>query len=114
MTLHDELRLLPWSDSNGKPCFLSTDTAGGPLSRLADRTESAQLDSGAALLEQAVEVLANAKAEPKELHILARDLTNALRDALRIAVSRGHRLPEPTVTASGGGEGPQLPAAAFG
>ncbi|MFJ5098721.1 hypothetical protein [Streptomyces sp. NPDC088557] len=114
MTDHDELRLLPWSTLDGKPCFLSTDSAGGPLSRLADRTETAQLDTGAALLEHAVEVIADTETEPEELLLLTTALTNTLRDTLRIAESRGHRLPTPSTTPDGDHEEPRLPAAAFG
>lgn len=113
MTPHNELRLLPWSGPDGKPCFLSTDDNGGPVSRLADTTEAAQLDAGQKLLEHAMEVIADA--DPTELRLLARDLTEALRDTLRVAVSRGHRLHTPAPTAHGKeDEGPRLPAAAFG
>ncbi|WP_121828091.1 hypothetical protein [Streptomyces sp. S1] len=110
MTSHNELRLLPWSGPDGKPCFLSTDDTGGYLSRLADRTESAQLDVGAELLEHAVGVLANDDSDQEELRLLATDLKDALRNALRVAASRSHRLP---AAARGGDEGPRLPAAAF-
>ncbi|MFH8837329.1 hypothetical protein [Streptomyces sp. NPDC017868] len=115
MTPHNELRLLPWSGPDGKPCFLSTDDTGGPLSRLADNTEAAQLDASTELLEHAKEVLADAESEPAELRLLARDLTEALRDTLRVAVSRGHRLPAPAPAAHrGDASGPRVPAAAFG
>ena len=43
MTPHDELRLLPWSSPDGKPCFLSTDDPASHLSRLADEMEEHQL-----------------------------------------------------------------------
>ena len=35
MTTFNELRLLPWTGPDGKPCFLSTDDNGGHMSRLA-------------------------------------------------------------------------------
>ncbi|MBD0712394.1 MULTISPECIES: hypothetical protein [unclassified Streptomyces] len=114
MTHHDELRLLPWTTLDGKPCFLSTDETGGPLSRLADRTESAQLEAGTVLLDHAMEVIADAETEPEELLLLATALTHNLRDTLRIAVSRGHRLSTPSTNLGGDAEGPRLPAAAFG
>ncbi|MEF9884409.1 hypothetical protein V4Y03_18515 [Streptomyces sp. P9-A4] len=114
MTSHNELRLLPWSTPDGKPCFLSTDENGGPLSRLADRTEAAQLDACTELLQHAAAVLADARTEPDDLRLLAADLAGALHDVLRVAVSRGHRLPTPDPSAHGEDEGPRLPAAAFG
>ncbi|MER5707324.1 hypothetical protein [Streptomyces sp. NPDC002122] len=115
MTPHNELRLLPWSSPDGKPCFLSTDDDGSPLSRLADTTEAAQLEVGQELLERAMEVLADAKPMPAELRLLTRDLTEALRVTLRVATSRGHRLPKPDYATLGEGEaGPRLPVAAFG
>ncbi|MFE2232177.1 hypothetical protein ACFXA4_06330 [Streptomyces sp. NPDC059442] len=114
MTPHNELRLLPWSGPDGKPCYLSTDTTGGPLSRLADHAESAQLAASTELLEHAREVLVDETSDPEELRLLATDLTCALRDALRVAASRGHRLPETHASGHGGDAGPSLPAAAFG
>ncbi|WP_078621766.1 hypothetical protein [Streptomyces sp. NRRL S-244] len=95
MTSYTELRLLPWPGLDGKPCFLSTDDAGGYLSHLADNTEVIQLSRGIELLDQALEVLADAETDPDELRLLATDLTGALRDAVRVATSRGHRLPRP-------------------
>ncbi|GGU75856.1 hypothetical protein GCM10010275_07770 [Streptomyces litmocidini] len=114
MTPHNELRLLPWSGTDGKPCFLSTDDNGGPLSRLADRTEAAQLDTGAELVEHALEVLADGETKPEEFRLLATDLAGALRDTLRVAESRGRRLLTPAATPCEDAEGPRLPAAAFG
>ncbi|GGZ92621.1 hypothetical protein GCM10010371_60500 [Streptomyces subrutilus] len=94
-TPHDELRLLPWSGPDGKPCFLSADDNTGYLSRLADNTESLQLSLASKLLDHAPEVLADEEADPDELRLLAADLTGALRDAVRVASSRGHRLAIP-------------------
>ncbi|MEU7291744.1 hypothetical protein AB0A76_00845 [Streptomyces exfoliatus] len=115
MTAHEELRLLPWSGPEGKPCFLSTDEPGGHLSRLADSTEVVQLGMGAELLERALDTLADEEAAPEELRLLTIDLARTLRDVLRVAVSRGRRLQIPDGVAHDGGEdGPRLPAAAFG
>ncbi|GAA2959151.1 hypothetical protein [Streptomyces enissocaesilis] len=97
MTTQDELRLLPWTGPEGKPCYLSTDDSHGHLSRLADTTEAVQLGMAAELLEHAAEVLAGGETEPNELHQLVATMSGALRDALRVAISRGHRLP-PTGT----------------
>jgi hypothetical protein len=113
MTANDELRLLPWSGPEGKPCFLSTDESGGHLSRLADNTEAVQLGISADLLEHAGTVLAAGVVKPEELRLLASELTRALQDTLRVAVSRGHRLSATGTTRHDGEDGPRLPAAAF-
>jgi len=86
------LRLLPWSGPEGKPCYLSTDDDNSRLSRKADEIEALQLDMGAQLLGHAGALLGNEKAGVVELRFLACRLTEALRDALRVAESRGGRL----------------------
>ncbi|MFJ7768952.1 hypothetical protein ACIQ1J_11225 [Streptomyces sp. NPDC097107] len=90
MTAPREPRLLPWSGPEGKPCYLITDDAGGPVSRLADTTEATQLGMGAELLAHAHDLLP--RAPHGELRYLAERLTEALADALRVAESRGRRL----------------------
>ncbi|WP_371612587.1 hypothetical protein [Streptomyces clavifer] len=92
MTAANELRLLPWSGPGHKPCYLSTDDRGGYMSRLADNIEAVQLGTAAELLEMASESLAGEDADPIQLRRLCHDLTGALRDVLRVAVSRGHLL----------------------
>ncbi|MFD7886560.1 hypothetical protein ACFV3N_29465 [Streptomyces bauhiniae] len=59
---------------------------------MADNIESDQLGFAAEILEQAQDTLDDADAEPDELHSLARDLAGALRDVLRVAISRGYLL----------------------
>ncbi|MGW5232090.1 hypothetical protein ACWEQU_07295 [Streptomyces nodosus] len=95
MTTSNELRLLPWTGPDGKPCFLSTDDSDGYMSRLADNIESAQLGMATELLDQAPDMLADAGTQPDDLRLLAKNLTGALRDTLRVATSRGHRLATP-------------------
>jgi len=97
MTTSNELRLLPWTRPDGKPCFLSTDDGDGHMSRLADNMESVQLGRATELLGQALDMLADTHAdtEPDDLRLLARELTEALRDTLRVATSRGHRMAAP-------------------
>ncbi|WP_329149488.1 hypothetical protein OIU91_23225 [Streptomyces sp. NBC_01456] len=115
MTTHNELRLLPWSGPEGNPCYLSTEGSGGYLSLLADNTEAVQLEMAGELLEHALEVLGDGETGPNEIRLLAMDMTEALRDVRRVAISRGHRLPlTDSPACEGGDEGPQLPAAAFG
>ncbi|MFD8426545.1 MULTISPECIES: hypothetical protein [Streptomyces] len=92
MTPQNELRLLPWSGTDGKPCYLSTDDNGGYLSRLADNIEAVQLGVAAELVDQASEVLSDGDAGPEDLRPMLTELTGALRDVLRVATSRGHLL----------------------
>ncbi|MER7790922.1 hypothetical protein [Streptomyces sp. NPDC097640] len=87
-------RLLPWPNSAGKRCYLVTDDDGNSrLSRLADEMEAVQLRAGAELLGHASQMLGDHKAGERELRFLAKCLCEALRDALRVAESRGGRLP---------------------
>jgi hypothetical protein len=85
-----EPRLLPWPGQEGKPCYLITDDEGGPISRLADATESIHLGMGGELLTHARGMLPDTP--PGDLRYLAECLTEALHHALRIAESRGRRL----------------------
>jgi hypothetical protein len=87
-------RLLPWSGAGGKPCYLLTDdNGGGYLTRLADNIESVQLGMGNELLGHAQELIKDPKTGPAELRYLSARLTESLRDVLRVAESRGSRLP---------------------
>ncbi|MFH8394637.1 hypothetical protein [Streptomyces sp. NPDC018036] len=90
MTAQDELRLLPWTGPEGKPCYLSTDDRDGFMSRLADNIESIQLGSAAELLERASDSLAKERTDPEDVRLLARELAGSLKDVLRVATSRGH------------------------
>lgn len=92
MTAHDEMRLLPWTGPDDKPCYLSTDDSNGYMSRLADSIESVQLGAAAELLEEATEAFEHQNADLRDLRRLGRDLTGSLRDVLRVAASRGHLL----------------------
>ncbi|MEW9517391.1 hypothetical protein [Streptomyces tubercidicus] len=115
MTTQNELRLLPWSGTEGNPCYLSTEDGSGYLSRLADNTEAAQLEKSGELLEHALEVLGDGEAEPNEVRRLAMVMTEALRAVRRVGISRGHRLPVTDFAACDrGDDDPRLPTAAFG
>ncbi|NUL04655.1 hypothetical protein HRW07_15745 [Streptomyces lunaelactis] len=92
MTTPNELRLLPWSGPEGKPCYLSTDANGGYMSRLADNIEAVQLGSATEFLEQASDTLDDQDTDEEELRRLAKELTGVLRDVLRVATSRGYLL----------------------
>ncbi len=95
MTAQHELRLLPWAGPEGKPCYLDTDDREGYMSRLADHIEAVQLGMASELLGQAPQVLDDETADPEKLRLLAAQLAGALRDVLRVATSRGHRLATP-------------------
>ncbi|MET7899970.1 hypothetical protein ABZS86_00290 [Streptomyces sp. NPDC005355] len=106
------LRLLPWSDPDGKPCYLASDDGNSPLSRRADAIEDVQMSMGAELLQHARALLGAPTADARELRYLADRLCEALRDVLRVAESRGARLP-----AYGEGDDPDpgtAPASAAG
>ncbi|UUU22184.1 hypothetical protein [Streptomyces sp. DSM 40750] len=92
MTTQNELRLLPWSGPEGKPCYLSTDDKGGYMSRLADNIEAQQLGTAALLLEHASDTLDDQDANAEDLRRLTGELTATLRNVLRVATSRGHLL----------------------
>lgn len=86
---------MPWTSPEGKPCYLRTD-GRGYLSTLADSIETVQLGMGQELLEYTRE--ATAPGAPTlsatEYRWLACRLIEALADALRVADSRGQRLPD--------------------
>ncbi|GGL33857.1 hypothetical protein GCM10010095_19030 [Streptomyces anthocyanicus] len=92
MTPQNELRLLPWSGLDGKPCYLSTNNSGGYMSRLADNIEAVQLGMASDLLEQVSAALDDRDAGVEDLRRMLTELTGALRDVLRVATSRGHLL----------------------
>ncbi|MFH8444804.1 hypothetical protein ACH4D3_26740 [Streptomyces sp. NPDC018026] len=92
MTPHNELRLLPWSGPDGKPCYLSTGDSGGYMSRLAANIEAIQLGTATDLLERAARVLGDQDAGRDDLRLMLTEVTRALRDVVRVATSRGHLL----------------------
>ncbi|GGO55979.1 hypothetical protein GCM10012287_48500 [Streptomyces daqingensis] len=91
---HRDHRLLPWPGEDGKPCYLSSD-GDGLIDALADEMELMQLRLGAELLDYAGGLLSCQRVQEQELRFLVRRLGEALRDALRVAESRGARLPAP-------------------
>ncbi|MFF2716478.1 hypothetical protein [Streptomyces sp. NPDC058011] len=92
MTSPNELRLLPWSGPEGKPCYLSTDDPDSYMSRLADSIEAIQLGTASELVEEASEAVDNQNTSLDEMRCLVKELTGALRDIFRIATSRGQLL----------------------
>ncbi|WP_112467746.1 hypothetical protein [Streptomyces triticisoli] len=88
------LRLLPWTTPEGAPCYLSTDDPRSRLSLLADELEADLLGSAEFVLSEARPLLADEASRARELRFTRVQLAAALADALRIAKSRGARLPE--------------------
>ncbi|MGP3773530.1 hypothetical protein ACTWJ8_22230 [Streptomyces sp. SDT5-1] len=86
-------RLLPWPGENGCAAYLVTDNPDGHLSRLADRIEYEQLADAREVLALSRGLLVNADVATVELRFIARRLTESLSQTLRIADSRGARLP---------------------
>jgi hypothetical protein len=94
MTAYTTLRLLPWLSAEGKPCFLAPgDGGGGIVSRLADETEARQLAEGLDVLRSARRLLDDPVTPNAEVRYTAIRLTECLADVLRVAESRGRRLP---------------------
>ncbi|WP_128428995.1 hypothetical protein [Streptomyces cyaneus] len=85
-------RLLPWTGSEGKPCYLVGDGTGH-VSRVADTVESVQLGMADDLLDHVADMLADRRATPAQLRFLLARMGEALADVRRIAESRGARLP---------------------
>ncbi|MGW2346122.1 hypothetical protein [Streptomyces sp. NPDC001661] len=86
-------RLLPWPGENGCAAYLVTDNPDGYLSRLADRIEYEQLADAREVLTLSSGLLVDVDAAAVELRFVARRLTESLTQTLRIADSRGARLP---------------------
>ncbi|MGW3197571.1 hypothetical protein ACWDBD_23865 [Streptomyces sp. NPDC001118] len=89
------IRLLSWLSPEGKPCYLSPDSEGGHLSRLADDIEALLLTIGADVLALARTVLDDPMAPYTEVRYAGIRLAECLNDVLRVAESRGMRLPGP-------------------
>ncbi|MFF5981277.1 hypothetical protein ACFY78_20750 [Streptomyces olindensis] len=83
------MRLLPWTDADGKPCYLSTDNPHSLLSQLADDIEAAQLASAEQVLAGARAVLGDPKAGDRALRFALARALESLGDVLRIAVRKG-------------------------
>ncbi|MEC3993915.1 hypothetical protein VSR01_10320 [Actinacidiphila sp. DG2A-62] len=87
-------RLLPWTGEDGKPAYLVDDSGRASLiSRMADNLEAVQLGMGQELVGYAKATLENTDAPERELRHVITCLIGSLEDALRIAASRGDRLP---------------------
>ncbi|MFJ8773094.1 hypothetical protein [Streptomyces microflavus] len=84
-------RLLPWTGTGGKPCYVLGDGTGY-VSRRADEVEDIQLDMAYELLGHADGLLTEPGATAPQIHFLASRLKESLEQVQRIAESRGSRL----------------------
>ncbi|MFI7018786.1 hypothetical protein [Streptomyces sp. NPDC050164] len=82
------MRRLPWTGTDGKPCYLSTDSPHSLLSRLADDIEAAQLASAEQVLAGAKAVLGDPNAGERAVRFALTRAVESLGDVLRVAVSR--------------------------
>lgn len=87
-------RLLPWTGSDGQPAFLAPGSENGALARLADSLEESQLQDASVVFDHALSVLENENASDVELRFVAERLSECLFNAMRVADSRGARLPD--------------------
>ncbi|MBQ1122281.1 hypothetical protein [Streptomyces sp. B15] len=89
------LRLLPWTTEFGKPCYLSGDL-DSTVSCYADELEEAQLADGDRALKRFLFVYGDdekARADDETTRA-ATETAAALSNVLRVADSRGARLPD--------------------
>lgn len=94
MTQISHPRLLPWCGEDGQPALLVADGTHSRLSRLADSIEATQLDTGREVLKLSRSILRGLeRPTADELFYVTQRLAECLTDALRIADSRGLRLP---------------------
>ncbi|MFC9604739.1 hypothetical protein ACFTTN_14920 [Streptomyces niveus] len=87
-----QARLLPWPGEDGQRSYLVTEDGHSYLSTLANEMEEVQLRTGGTLLDHAAAMLREDRVSTRELRFLSAQLSEALRDALRVAESRGSRL----------------------
>ncbi|WP_328920696.1 MULTISPECIES: hypothetical protein [unclassified Streptomyces] len=94
MSRISHVRLLPWCGADGQPAHLVTDGTESRLSRLADSIEAAQLDTGREVLKLSRAMLQSLERPTAgELFYVTQRLTECSTDALRVAESRGLRVP---------------------
>lgn len=105
----DTPRLLPWATETGKPCWLSSASTGGVISRMADVMEAEQMRTGREVLAQSRGLLDVAALGPGELRFVATRLAECLADVLRVAESRGIRLGVEDPTVDDDVEEPEFP-----
>ena len=88
-----QLRRLPWSGWNGQPAYLSADS-DSTWARLADELEASQVQSAEEVAEYARMLLETPRLTKRELAWALTRCVEALGDVLRVAESRGGRIPQ--------------------
>ncbi len=88
------MRLLPWTGEGGQPAYLTPKDEDSFVSRFADGLESVQLGMAERLLHSTESAWAD-RAPGADMTSVIPHLCHALRDAVRVAKSRGYRLPDP-------------------
>ena len=86
-------RLLPWTGEGGKPSYLSGGDEGSFVSRLADNLEAVQLGMAKELVGYVDKLMSEGQPSDIELRSAVESQQQALRDVVRVAESRGARLP---------------------
>ncbi|WP_435883160.1 hypothetical protein [Streptomyces microflavus] len=86
------MRLLPWTNDFGAPCWLSTANPDSRISRMADEVEASMIASAEEVLAEARDLLAESVVGEQELRFAGTRLAESLGDTLRIAASRVARL----------------------
>jgi hypothetical protein len=88
------LRLLPWPNPEGKAAHLVTDGTASPLSLLADKVEAQQIETAEVIRDLALSMIVDlVDPSPEEIRFLVRRLCESVTDLLKIAQSRGDRIP---------------------
>ena len=87
----DTVRLLPWTGTAGRPCYV-VGNGQGKVSREADKVEAMQLGMAYELLDHADDMVADDGSTGVQLRHVAAALAHSLRDVHRVARSRGLRL----------------------
>jgi hypothetical protein len=87
-------RLLPWPREDGKSCYLSPGEGGSSfVTHLADAMEVTQVELAEQLLGHVDTLVSAGVSSESELRQLVSYLCMSLRDVVRVAESRGARLP---------------------
>ncbi|MFE9608413.1 hypothetical protein [Streptomyces sp. NPDC006012] len=93
MSQPSHVRLLPWKGPEGQPAHLVTDGTATPLSLLADRIESQQVETAAVIVELARPMVGeDSRLTAGESRWVASRLIESLTDLLNIVESQKQRI----------------------